>query len=422
MKKPRLRKIFLCVLPALAAGLWAYCSGCDSGAVSAAQRETFDLPILAYHKVADAPAPCSSIWVTRQVFARQMAALHAYGYIAVSFRDIVHFKTRGAALPPRPVILTFDDGYECVYSVARPILNRYGFKATCFLSTDYIGTVQRRDNSWDGGDSGCPSSMMLWQEAAAMLAEGHSFEAHTLSHPRLSALHPLQAYREMGGSKTEIESRLGAAVTCFAYPFGAGAGNTLLRFLAARAGYQAAVSYKTGMASLANSDIMALPRIKITQEHAADLDQAHPEAFFMRVIDPGFKLPDISIDHIEIADGLDNSSRAAFAPGETLTVRVSASNSGQAVNVAASLQISGDAGGGIPALFDSHPQADVYKKPFASGAPHIFTYAVRIPDGAPAGQYGLKFSVHDEHYVLGYFFSAGGPCTQLRIAPPSPMR
>ncbi|VVB71506.1 Polysaccharide deacetylase [uncultured archaeon] len=391
--------------------------GTGSDSIPTSKRETLYLPILAYHKVADAPEPYDPSWVTRQLFAGQMAALHAYGYTSISFRDLVHFRKDGAQLPSRPIILTFDDGYECVYSVARQLLNTYGFMATCFLSTDYIKTTKRCDNSWDADDSIWPASMMLWTEAAVMQAEGHNFEAHTLSHPFLNALHPIQAYREIAGAKAEIEKKLSTLVTCFAYPFGSGFESPFLRLLVALCGYRAAVSYDTGLASLATSDLMALPRIKITELNSVDLDPAHPEAFFMRVIDPSFALPSISIDHIEITDAWGNSSRAAFAPGDRLTVRVYAANCGSAVNVAASLQISGNAGDCIPAVFDSHPHADIYKKPFAHGASLGFTYDVRIPENASAGKYRLKFSVHDAHYVLRYFISTDRPDTLLRIEP-----
>lgn len=366
-------------------------------------RETCSLPILAYHKVADMPSPCDSAWVTLAVFSQQMAALHAYGCTTVSFPDIVNFKKKSMALPPRPIILTFDDGYECVYSLVRPILSKFGFKATCFLCPDYIGTEDRYDNSWDVGDSGWPTSMMLWKEAAIMQAEGHSCEAHTLSHPRLDRVNPWKAYWEIAGAKKEIEKRLNNSVTCFAYPFGDGVDNSLLRFLVSHSGYMAAVSYNSGMANLATSDIMALPRIKITQEHSVDLDPAHPEAFFMRIIDPFFPLPHISIDQIEIFDSLGKGKRAVFAPGESLTIRVFAVNSGCAVNVCASLQIVSNAGKGDRLIFDSHPHADVCRKPFICGLPQIFTYIFRIPDDAAAGEYQLKLSIHDELYILRYF-------------------
>ncbi|MEI6102540.1 MAG: polysaccharide deacetylase family protein [Methanothrix sp.] len=366
-------------------------------------RETRNLPILAYHKVADVPYPCDSAWVTLHVFSRQMAALHAYGYTTVSFLDIVNFKKRSMALPPRPIILTFDDGYECVYSLVRPILSKFGFKATCFICPDYIGTEYRYDNSWDVGDRGWPTSMMLWKEAAIMQAEGHSCEAHTLSHPRLDTVNPWKAYREIAGAKKEIEKRLNTAVTCFAYPFGDGVDSSFLRFLVSHSGYMSAVSYDSGMANLATSDIMALPRIKITQDHSVDLNSDHPESFFMRIIDPSFPLPRISIDHIEIYDSLGKGNRTFFAPGECLTIEVFAVNNGCAVNVWASLQIIGNAGKGDLLIFNSHPKTDVYKKPFTCGLPQEFTYIFRIPDDAAAGEYHFKLSIHDELYVLRYF-------------------
>jgi peptidoglycan/xylan/chitin deacetylase (PgdA/CDA1 family) len=195
------------------------------------RRKTCDLPILAYHKVADVPSPCDSAWITLHVFSQQMAALHAYGYTTLSFLDIVNFKKRSMVLPPRPIILTFDDGYECVYSLVRPILSKFGFKATCFLCPDYIGTEDRYDNSWDVGDSGWPASMMLWQEAAIMQEEGHSDQAHTLTHPRLDTVNPWKSYREIAGAKKEIEKRLNTVVTCFAYPFGDGVDSSFLRLL-----------------------------------------------------------------------------------------------------------------------------------------------------------------------------------------------
>ncbi|MDD4650650.1 MAG: polysaccharide deacetylase family protein [Methanothrix sp.] len=374
------------------------------------------IPILAYHKVADLPFPSDSAWITRDLFRRQMAALHAYGYTTVHFIDIVNFKKKKMPLPCRPVILTFDDGYECVYSLVRPILSRHGFKATCFLCTDYIGTEKRYDNSWDVGDCGKPVFMMLWKEAAIMEAEGHSCEAHTLSHPRLDRINPWKAHIEIAGAKKEIEKRLSKTVTCFAYPFGDGFKSFFLRFLVRISGYQSAVSYNTGMAYPETSDVMALPRIKITQEHSVDLNLAHPESFFMRIIDPSFPLPRISIDRIETFDSLGKRDRPFFAPGESLTVKVIAINSGDAVDVRGSLQVTGNAGKGEHMIFSSHPQRDVCKRPFACGSLQEFAYMFRIPDDAADGGCQLKFDIHDDKYVLRYFLeSYEGDEAPLRI-------
>ncbi|MDD2755061.1 MAG: polysaccharide deacetylase family protein [Methanothrix sp.] len=385
-----------------------------SGEDDQTSRETCNLPILAYHKVTDMPYPCDSAWITQEVFSQQMAALHAYGYTTVSFIDIVNFKKKCIALPSRPIILTFDDGYECVYRLIRPILNKFGFKATCFLCPDYIGIEDRYDNSWDVGDSGWPTSMMLWKEAAIMEAEGHFCEAHSLSHPHLNTANPWKAYREIAGAKKEIEKRLNKAVTCFAYPFGDGVDSSFLRFLVSHSGYKAAVSYNSGMADPATSDIMALPRIKITQEHSVDLNSDHPEVFFMHIIDPSFPLPCISIDHIEMYDSQSKDRRKFFVPGERMTIEVFAVNSGCAINVWASLQIIGNTAKGDLLIFNSHPRKDVFKKSFTSGLPQGFTYTFRIPDDAAEEEYRLNFSIHDEKYVLRYFHGTEA-CALLRI-------
>lgn len=380
------------------------------------------LPILAYHKVADLPFSSDSAWITRDLFSRQMAALHAYGYTTVHFIDIVNFKKKKMPLPSLPVVLTFDDGYECVYSLVRPILNRHGFKATCFLCTDYIGTDHRYDNSWDVGDCGKPVFMMLWKEAAIMEAEGHSCEAHTLSHPHLGTANPWKAYREITGAKKEIETRLNKIVTCFAYPFGDGVKSPYLRFLVRISGYLAAVSYNTGMADPETSAVMALPRIKITQEHSVDMNSAHPEDFFMRIIDPSFPLPRISMSRIEIFDSLGRRDRPFFAPGESLTVKVIAFNSGDAVDVRGSLQVTGNAGKGEHMIFSSHPKRDVCKRPFACGSLQEFAYMLRIPDDAADCGCQLKFSIHDDMYVLRYFlgiYEGGEAPLRIRTIPPA---
>src|SRR2546423_1232153 len=83
-------------------------------------------PILEYHVIGDAPAsaPFPELYVSRSDFAAQVAWLHRQGYTAVSLRRVADYWRRGYALPPRPVVLTFDDGYRGDYTNARPLLRR----------------------------------------------------------------------------------------------------------------------------------------------------------------------------------------------------------------------------------------------------------------------------------------------------------
>src|SRR5581483_12081858 len=85
------------------------------------------VPILEYHVVGTAPAgaPFPELYVRRAEFAAQLAWLHRHGYHAVSLRRVYDYWTRGYALPPRPVVLSFDDGYPEDFTNVRPLLLRY---------------------------------------------------------------------------------------------------------------------------------------------------------------------------------------------------------------------------------------------------------------------------------------------------------
>src|SRR6266480_3691482 len=72
------------------------------------------VPILEYHVIGDPPAgaPFPELYVGRSAFAAQLRWLRAHGYHAVSLRRAYDYWRRGLALPPRPVVLSFDDGYR----------------------------------------------------------------------------------------------------------------------------------------------------------------------------------------------------------------------------------------------------------------------------------------------------------------------
>jgi peptidoglycan/xylan/chitin deacetylase (PgdA/CDA1 family) len=381
-----------------------------------------DVPILQYHKVADTPSACSSLWVTKRVFDQQMAALSAYGYSTISLQDFVDYRNGVGVPPPHPIILTFDDGYENFYTDARPVLNQYGFKATDFLPTDYIGVVQRQNNAWDPPEARCPADMLLWSEAATMLAEGYSFGAHTRSHPHSRALDSLTRVEdEIEGSRAEIQSRLGAAPAFFAYPFGEGARSPTLRLQVKKAGYLAALSTQAGVANTLHSDIWALPRIKIIEAHAVKLDPTTPASFFMRQVDPQFPVPDIVFDRAEIVDQEGRTDRTTIHPGETLTIALWIRNVGTPVNVVGSLRIAPNSSQPTAPLYDSHrtsPRRDAHRTSFGADDIRPFVYEWTVPETAPAGSYRLDFTVRDEYGVLIYFSSTTQAVAPLSVRPP----
>ena len=104
------------------------------------------------------------------------------------------------------VILTFDDGYESQYSNAKPILDKYGFKATFYIVCNYVGSGDDR---------------MTWEEIKSLQQEGHDIASHTMNHDDLSKLTPQEVEYEVAQSKQCLLEQ-GINPKSFAYPFNGG--------------------------------------------------------------------------------------------------------------------------------------------------------------------------------------------------------
>jgi len=152
----------------------------------------------------------------------------------------------------RGVALTFDDGYQSVFTSALPVLRDYGAPAHLFLSTGLLGdgpSSRRREFS------GLP--MLDWDEVEALHAAGVRIEAHTDSHPDLRDLADAAVIAECEAADRAISARLGRHPRFFAYPYGAT--NARVQAIAGRR-YEAALT--TELRPLRRSeDPAAIPRL-----------------------------------------------------------------------------------------------------------------------------------------------------------------
>lgn len=133
--------------------------------------------------------------------------------------NLVQFATylrTGQPFPERSFVVTFDDGYRSVYDHAFPVLQRYGFSATVFLTTGETATQTEALRL----PSLCGRFMLSWGEIKEMHRWGIQFGAHTLTHPDLTQLPLNRIEIEVFESKAIIENALGVPVSCFAYPYG----------------------------------------------------------------------------------------------------------------------------------------------------------------------------------------------------------
>lgn len=210
------------------------------------------LPILMYHDLDGERSPISMPPAT---FARQMHWLASNGYRAVPLRTLVRRLREKRPLPARAVVLTFDDGFESVYTHAAPILAKYGFAATVFLVTDYVG----RHNGWPSQPASILRRPLLTWSQIRELAEQHiEFGAHTATHPMLDRVPPDQLVSELRHAKETLEARLGRPVVHFCYPYGrrSQAADEIVRQL-----YDGACSTALDVVD-AGSDPYLLPRVE----------------------------------------------------------------------------------------------------------------------------------------------------------------
>lgn len=200
------------------------------------------IPVLMYHKVVSEPVTGSrhGTWVTVERFARQLASLRRRGMTTVTLRDCLAAARGERPLPPRPVILTFDDGYLDNYTNAFPLLVRFGMTAVVFLVAD----PALSSNEWDAAAGEPWAPLMSREQAREMSRAGIEIGSHTLTHPRLSDLSADRLAWELGESKCVLESWLEAPVLSLAYPYGAV--DERVKRAALQAGYRCAVATNSG--------------------------------------------------------------------------------------------------------------------------------------------------------------------------------
>ncbi|MER6533948.1 polysaccharide deacetylase family protein, partial [Streptomyces sp900105755] len=139
------------------------------------------VPILMYHSVATSPNDATrALSVAPEAFAEQMALVGDLGLTPIDTADLAAGWRDGGPLPDRPVLITFDDGYEGVHRHALPVLAKYGFVSTLFVSTGWI----RGANDTGGG----LDAMLDWDQVRALAGAGCEIGGHSHTHPQLDQL------------------------------------------------------------------------------------------------------------------------------------------------------------------------------------------------------------------------------------------
>ena len=183
------------------------------------KRRELRLPILMYHHVAPTPTRTAAmtdydyrllvdLTVTPDHFAQQLDWLQAHGYQTIAPQQLMAALYDGVALPARPILLTFDDGYLDNIQYAAPALEQRHMLGTFNVITGLVGTPPN------------PLSYMSWDQIASMAARGMDVESHTVYHRDLGTLSAKDAEGELAGSRAALTSHLGFAPQFICYPSG----------------------------------------------------------------------------------------------------------------------------------------------------------------------------------------------------------
>lgn len=167
------------------------------------------VPILLYHYISPPPPDANQIRkelsVSPQQFEEHLQYFKSQGYTTITLKQLVYYLTIGKPLPPKPLIITFDDGYRDHYTDAFPLLRKYGFVATFFVITDFI------DEKRPG--------YLSWEQVEEMARAGMEIGAHGRNHESLKGRDLDYLVWQILGSRQTLEAH-GIEPRFFSYPFG----------------------------------------------------------------------------------------------------------------------------------------------------------------------------------------------------------
>ena len=169
------------------------------------------VPVFCYHHFA---ATCdSSLCTPTSVFEQHMKALKEGGYSVISTADLSEFLAFRKTIPKKAVAINLDDGYRSTYEIAYPILKKYGFTATLFIYTSFVGASK---------------NAVTWEQLRAMKADGFEVGSHSVSHVDLARKlvgesekeYLARVRRELLVSKQILDDKLGQNTQYIAFPYG----------------------------------------------------------------------------------------------------------------------------------------------------------------------------------------------------------
>ena len=224
-------------------------SGSGAGSHSGTGRPgTEPVPILMYHVINPPPAgaPFPGLYVSASEFAAQMQALAKAGFHAVTMDQMWAYRQHGAPLPSgRPIVVSFDNGYQSQYTNALPVLRRLG----------WVGDENLQLTGLPPSQGGLSET-----QVKGLISSGWELDTQGFSHADLITLDATQLAYQVATSRSVIQHRYGVAANWFCYPSGHYDATVVEAVKAA--GYTGSTTVVPGWAS-PSSDPYRLPRLRV---------------------------------------------------------------------------------------------------------------------------------------------------------------
>lgn len=204
------------------------------------------------------------------VFALHMEYLYKNNYRILGLVETVKLLKKRERVKDKYAVITFDDGFRDFYTEAFPIMDRYGFRATVFLPTSFIGKKRKAFNS---------KECLIWEEVKELKRKGTTFGSHTVNHLQMQAMSNKEIENEMIYSRDSIEENIGCPVESFSYPFAYPEENNFkkkLRDILEKCGYKNGVSTRVGTTGI-DDDFFAMKRIPVNSSDDIRLFKAKLE-------------------------------------------------------------------------------------------------------------------------------------------------
>lgn len=244
----RISMIFLLLLFLTGIYMQIHLPGTVSASMMSAVKDTrsaISLPILMYHGLTDDPARVNEYFILADDFEKDLQWLSSHGYTGVTFQQLTDYAERGAQLPEKPVLITFDDGYYNNYEKAFPLLQQYNVPSVISVIGSETELASGQLHRPPGGGP------LTWNEASDMVSSGlveignHTWNLHRNDGTGRKGADQIpgeafEDYRtalldDLRKAQDRIEEEIGVPALVFAWPYGAwptdGSANPILKEL-----------------------------------------------------------------------------------------------------------------------------------------------------------------------------------------------